>query len=949
MQDLGMRITQFTEETLPHQALSNPLSDELAAEVVEFLKQEADRYWFIDPQRSLEFAARIITIGKKRQDLSQEALGLMARGDALKFLLRIEEAWDALEQAGNMFQAAGDEVGWARTRIGRLDLGIKMNRIAETFADAQFAREIFIRYGESERLLRLDFQSAITNNYLGNQHQALELFQHALELAETLGETGKKYFGQLYLNTGFTHDALGDFRQALVCYERSRPYMVEAEETRNIALLDINTAYIARAQGHYRRALDLLHGVLAQVSAQFPMETLWAKSDMVECYLSLNRYAEARDLAKQVIKEYRTQDAYELARTLLHLAVAEAESMNFQAAVAALDEAEPIFTSLGATRWVFTTHLWRGRIALKRGDALTAHQESITALKCFESGGHQTDYAVAALLEGQALLVLKQFQAAKDAIIRSLAAAQHGGLPSLRYSAHVTLGQIMDVEGKNIRSARHYQAAAATVERVQRGLSITLRPGFLEDKGEALCALIALYLREGRVGNAFETLERAKSQLLLSYLTDKEHLRWVKDDARSNHLIEELDRLRAEHQWYYRLAYDPPRNAEYPSAVSTEQALLELSDRERRMRAVTEQLYLRHKDGQPVNPAPTASFHTIQQTLDESTLLIEFYKDGTNLWAFTLDQKNVSAQRLSVSVDTFQLLLCQLQNNIATALRFDPQSDNSQRLTVSAQRILHRLYSLLIEPLGLAGRGIRRLVIVPYGGLHYLPFHLLYNGGIYLFERYETVILPSASLLTRPRVKRKPGALVLAHSWNGQLDHTCAESQIVHQLFDGVLHTDDMARRTDLQTDPVQILHIAAHGQHRLDQPDLSYLQLADGQLYADDLLQQDLSYELVTLSACETGKANVSAGDELIGLGRGFLYAGAGALLASLWQVADVSTMQFMERMYIALRAGVSKSAALREAQMWLLRQDPQMHPAFWGAFQLIGDDSPLSDINYM
>jgi CHAT domain-containing protein len=471
----------------------------------------------------------------------------------------------------------------------------------------------------------------------------------------------------------------------------------------------------------------------------------------------------------------------------------------------------------------------------------------------------------------------------------------------------------------------------------------------LEDKGEALRALIALYLREGRVGSAFETLERAKSQLLLSYLTNKEHLHWVKDDVRSRHLVEELDRLRAEHQWYYRLAYDPPRNAEYPSAVSTEQALLELSDRERRMRAVTEQLYLRNKDGQSVNPAPTHSFHTIQQTLDENTLLVEFYNDGTDLWAFTLDQKTIGACRLPLSVDTFHLLLRQLQNNIATALRFNPQSDNSQRLTSSAQRILHRLYSLLIEPLALAGRDIRQLVIVPYGGLHYLPFHLLHDGAVYLFERYETVILPSASLLARPRVKRKPGALILAHSWNGRLDHTFAESQIVQQLFDGVLHTDDMARRTDLQAAPVQILHIAAHGQHRLDQPDLSYLQLADGQLYADDLLQQDLSYELVTLSACETGKANVSAGDELIGLGRGFLYAGAGALLASLWQVADVSTMQFMERMYMALRAGVSKSAALREAQIWLLRQDPQIHPAFWGAFQLIGDDSPLSDINHM
>ena len=104
------------------------------------------------------------------------------------------------------------------------------------------------------------------------------------------------------------------------------------------------------------------------------------------------------------------------------------------------------------------------------------------------------------------------------------------------------------------------------------------------------------------------------------------------------------------------------------------------------------------------------------------------------------------------------------------------------------------------------------------------------------------------------------------------------------------------------------------------------------------------MSYELVTLSACETGRSNVAAGDELIGLGRGFLYAGAGALLVSLWQVADTSTLNFMECMYRALQQGASKSAAIRQAQHIMLHEDRSLHPAFWGAFQLIGNDSPLS-----
>ena len=138
--------------------------------------------------------------------------------------------------------------------------------------------------------------------------------------------------------------------------------------------------------------------------------------------------------------------------------------------------------------------------------------------------------------------------------------------------------------------------------------------------------------------------------------------------------------------------------------------------------------------------------------------------------------------------------------------------------------------------------------------------------------------------------------------------------------------------------------HRAQRGGDRLDQPDLSYLQLADGQLYADDLLQQDLSYELVTLSACETGRANVASDDELIGLGRGFLYAGAGALILSLWQVADATTVRLMERVYRALQAGAPKATALREAQRAILAEADPLHPAFWGAFQLVGDARPLS-----
>lgn len=938
-------IEQFIGDFLPPQILATPLSDRVAAAVVNRLKQEADRYWYIDPRRSLEFANRIVAIGRQKENLSYTALGLMAQGDALNFLGRPSEAWQALNDAGTIYQTIGDEVGWARTRIGRLYLSTMLNCVADALTDGEVAREIFTRHGEYERLLRLDLNTALVRTLLGDQHEALRLYHSALATAETLGDAGAAYLGALYTDIGLAHESLGNFSQALAYYERSKEQYLARQETLYVVISELNIAYIAQAQGHYRHALQMLHKILEGGVEQFPVEYRAVKRDMTECYLYLNRYVEARELAYQNVSEYRTLGAtHDTARNLLHLATAEAELKNFSAAQAALDEAEPIFASLGAQAWVATTRLRRGQIALKLGDFRIAYEAGRAAGNWFDENGQQFNYATAILLQGQTQLTLGEIGSAIEGAGKALLIARQYNVPSLRYAAHLLLAKIAELQCHTGRAIRRYQAAAATVERVQRGLTLTLRPGFLEDKGEASRNLISLYLQNGKAECAFDTLERAKSQVLLSYLANREEFQWGREDPSNQTLIEELNRLRGEHQWFYRLANEPPRNDDHPKVLSPEQARAEVTLRERRIRSITEQLYLNTRLGSRYKRVETTSLEDVQATLKNGTVLIEFYSDGSRFWAFILDGQTPHVHPLPVNIETLNQLLAQLKGNIAAALTTDPHSPTVQNLTQLARRILKRLHSLLIEPLQLDRYHAQKLVIVPYGGLHYLPFHLLYDGAAYLIEKHDVVILPAAGLTTRPAPQQRTGALALANSWEGRLPHTLAEAQMVQQLFGGSLYTGKDATRTVLQAPPVQILHIATHGEHRLDQPDLSYLQFADGQLYADDTLQQDMSYELVTLSACETGRSNVAAGDELIGLGRGFLYAGAGALLVSLWQVADTSTLNFMECMYRALQQGASKSAAIRQAQHIMLHEDRSLHPAFWGAFQLIGNDSPLS-----
>lgn len=940
-----MIVEQLLTDHSAVQAIIDQLSDDEIALVVERLKQEADRHWYINVSRSLELADAIVLIGRARGNVRHTALGIMGRGDALKHLGRMEEAWSALEHAGDLFESVGDMIGWARTRIGRLTLSVDLNRVADALEDAQRARAIFTQNDEHEKRLRLDLNTGVVYYFLGDHHRALDLYQAALATAEPLGPAGRPYLGLLYTNIGLAYEGLSDFRAALLFHERAREVFQELNEVRGVGNAERNIAIITMTQGRYRRALDLLHRVLdRKLAEQLPIDAAYVKRTIVECYLLLNRFAEARDLAQQVIAEFRACGAgYEEALTLLHLATAEAELAHFDAAQAALDAAEPLFASLGAAAWGATTRLRRGRIALQQGDVATAEQEAIDAAACFVANGQQVSYAQATVLHGQALFAGGDLAAATQQGADALEIAQRCNVPSLRYSAHLMLGRVAEMRGDLLRATQRYRAAAATVERVQRGLTITLRPGFLEDKGEALRALIALHLRAGRAERAFESLERAKSQVLLSYLANREQLRWIRDDDRSRALIEELNQLRAEHQWFYRLAHDPPDQRARPGAISPQQALREVAQRERRMREITEQLYL-HGDAGAVGHAPIPSLAEVQRSLSDDALLIEFYNDGSRLWAFTLDARGLEVHPLATTLGALDRQIAQLQANLAFALNAGPAAPVAPGLANLAQRILERLYATLLAPLAGRMRDRRRLVIVPYGALHYLPFHLLHTGANYLVEQFEFVTLPAAGLAPRRGPARPGGALALAHSWEGRLPQTLAEARLVQQLFGGALYCDQEASRAALHARPGMILHIAAHGEHRLDQPDLSYIQLADGQLYTDDLLQEDLSYELVTLSACETGRANVAAGDELVGLGRGFLYAGAGALIVSLWRVDDESSVALMERVYRALLAGASKAAALREAQRALHVNNPQLHPAFWGAFQLIGDANPLS-----
>ncbi|MCE1180785.1 MAG: CHAT domain-containing protein, partial [Rhodocyclales bacterium] len=243
-------------------------------------------------------------------------------------------------------------------------------------------------------------------------------------------------------------------------------------------------------------------------------------------------------------------------------------------------------------------------------------------------------------------------------------------------------------------------------------------------------------------------------------------------------------------------------------------------------------------------------------------------------------------------------------------------------------------------------------LIVPHGPLHYLPFAALQDGTQTLLASRSLRFLPSTSVqkYIRPHSQTGAGKMLIFGNpdlGNAKFDLPSAEEEaktIAALLPDRRILTRKQATETAFkaQARDFNFLHIASHGQFKSDNALESRLLLApdssnDGSLTVNELYSSALNADLVTLSACETGLGKTLSGDDVLGLNRGFLYAGASNIVSSLWEVDDEATSQLMQAFYRQLKNGSTKQEALRQAQLQLRKNFPD--PIFWAAFYLTGE----------
>jgi len=481
-------------------------------------------------------------------------------------------------------------------------------------------------------------------------------------------------------------------------------------------------------------------------------------------------------------------------------------------------------------------------------------------------------------------------------------------------------GRIAEGEGNRQEAIEFYRRAIEVIEKQRSTINTEAsKIGFAGDKQAVYHLLVAALVADGQHAAAFEYVERSKSRALVDLLASKRDFAVSgADQERVTSLLEELEIQEAEDRVQETSAPSDRRNLRTAQSLQMKQELRTVAPELASLVTVTR-----------------VATEDIQAFISKEETLVEYYFHAGDLYAFVLTGDSVTSARLDGSNLTEDIRL------FRTALQ-DPRSQQYAELS-------RKLYERLIVPVAPLVT-TSQVLIVAHGVLHYVPFAALHDGTNFLVDRYTTRHLPSASVIRY--LKDRPLSTVRSLLAFGnpdlgrrQYDLKYAQDEavsIAKEFPQARVLTRKEATKTAFKTLAPQFpyLHLATHGKFDPDTPLSSGLMLTDdvqgeGFLSLEELYSLRLKADLATLSACETGLGKVSNGDDVVGLTRGFLYAGANAIVASLWQVDDRSTASLMVEFYANLRIH-NKSEALRQAQ--LATRQRYEHPFYWAAFQLTG-----------
>jgi CHAT domain-containing protein/Tfp pilus assembly protein PilF len=855
-------------------------------------------YWkMADYPRAHENLQHAIRIGSEAKDLKLQASALINVG------LVEDEEGDYQHSSQHYDQALvlARAAGFKRGQSGALgDLGgVKMllGRYGEAIPRYQEA----LKLDEDENLKPFESDDlgnlAACYSALGEIDKALTFFDRALKLAEDAGLEGEKADwhrgkGDALVRSGKYQSALKEYGEAQRVYEKAGLKRELVDTLNDCGDLHVLLGDLYSGERDFRRALDLAesihnpHGMILNLMSMGEIERRRLRWAVAEQDFSQARSLadQAGDLASQneslvlLARSAMDEGKWASARNQASNALRIAQKMRNP-----LAEAESLFTM---------------------GEVLSAERKWGSALEQYEAASK----------------VQKTYQD-----------------PELGWRLDYGRGQALEGLGRLQNAVKEYESAVRLIETVRSELGEErYRAGYLRDRYKVYVALVDLLLRLHEPKEAFRYSEELRALSFLDQVALESPDSASGESGEQRSLCERIRQLRRaiQSEWG-----NSPRQRQQQALdtfsselVEAERAYEKLLDRP------TEQT------GRKVAVPDVAE---IQRNIDPTSALLEYVVGPSQLDVLVITHQQIRATTVAVGQQ-------QLQSRIEL-LRYLIHSPG----TTAWRRPAASLRHLLIDPVESEGwlQGVDELYIAPDDVLNYLPFAALPRSagpdGRFLIEDYVLAHVPTAAALL-PQAQDPPGTSVLAVApENTRLRWAQTEARDVAGFFPGEarLLTGNRATETSFKqlAGQYDVLHLATHGQLNRYAPLLSALELEpdnenDGWLDVYEILQLRLRARLVTLSGCNTALGSgyfsqIPAGDEFVGLTRAFLSAGAHSVVASLWEVNDRSTLDFMQRFYRD-RENADDAGALAQAQREFLRGGGRYRqPYYWAPFVLVGN----------
>lgn len=921
----------------------------LHPDVVERLAEAVLQRLRIDIKEAMGLADAAITIAEVIRDPLSQGRGLRAKANVLYLMGRNHEALAMHDGALKLFEEvqALEEVG--RTLSGSLQPMMLLGEYDRALQAAERAREIFTQLGDRRHLARLEINTA---NILHRQDRfadALAGYERAYEQLLPLGDV--QPVAVALHNMAVCLIGMNDFHRALEIHQRALDYCTKHGMPLLAGQADYNIAWLHYQRGEYSKAIGMLRAARETCQKNGDLHHVaLCHLDFSELYLELNLSADAEEMAKEALtRSLELGMGYEAAKAKANLAIAAGQQGKAFRAIELFVQAREMFVREKNEVWPWLLDLYHALLLFNEGRLFESRRLAIGALRFFSNSALPAKAVLCRLLLGRLAMRSGETADAERECRTALEDLSRIEAPLLRCQAFFLMSQIQEAQGDLDGSYQSCLEARTSLEALRSSLrGEELKIAFVKNKLEVYESLVHLCLIRSSESpdavmaarqNAFRFMEQAKSRSLHDLLFGQAHPMPVEDSGQSP-LVRKIRNLRDELNWFYHRIETEQLGSDQRSPERVERLQEQVREHEGELLRVLREAPREEVERHGLQSQATVELDELRAALGPKSALVEYFRVRDHLMAAVVTAGGLEIMPLtpvSRVVGLLRLLQFQLDK-----FRMGPAyiAGFEDTLLEATRAHLFELYCEIAAPI-CAGLTAKHIVFVPHDLLHYVPFQALFDGSRYLLDRFTISYAPSATVLVH--CQNKPASLATGSLILGIPDRNAPaiaeEVEAVQQelaparLFVGAEAKESVLRDLGSRS---RVIHIATHGQFRRDNPMFSGIRLGDSHLNLYDLYHLKLPAELVTLSGCATGQNALAAGDELLGLVRGLLYAGAHSLLLTMWDVHDRSTTEFMKLFYSRLRQHQDKATAMQEAALTLRKAYP--HPYYWAPFLLVG-----------